>query len=161
MKCARCGGAMKAARENYLYRECGLTHVTLVGIEVGRCRQCGEHEAVIPRIEQLHGAIAAAVARKAPRLLPEEIRFLRKHLGWSGGEFAAHLGVSRETVSRWETGAAAMGPVAERLLRLVAVCRDPGDSDTLAVLRHIARGRPSPRALHVALKKGAWSARAA
>lgn len=77
---------MKTARENYLYRECGFAHVTLDGIVVSRCRRCGEHEATIP---------------------------LRKRLGWSGGDFA-HVGVSRETVSRWETGAAAMGPVAER-----------------------------------------------
>jgi len=161
MKCARCGGAMTTARENYLYRECGLAHVTLVGIAVARCRHCGEHEAIIPRVEQLHVAIAATIARKPPRLLPEEIRFLRRHLGWSGGDFAAHLGVSRETVSRWETGATPMGPVAERLLRLAAVTRLPGESDTLSVLRHVARGRPSTRSLHVAMKRGAWSTRAA
>lgn len=31
--------------------ECGLPTVTLVGIEVSRCTHCGEHEAVIPKIE--------------------------------------------------------------------------------------------------------------
>jgi len=152
---------MKSGRENYLYRESGLTHVTLVGIEVTRCARCGEHEAVIPKIQQLHEAIAAALSRKAARLLPEEVRFLRKHLGWSGGDFAAHLGVSRETVSRWETGAAAMGPIAERLLRLATATREPGMTDNLSMLRHVGRGRPAPGSLQIVLKKGAWNAKAA
>ena len=161
MNCARCGALMRTSRENYLYRESGLSHVTLVGVEVGRCPRCGEHEAVIPKIEQLHSAIATAIASKAPRLASEEVRFLRKHLGWSGGEFAAHLGVSRETVSRWETGAAAMGPVAERLLRLAALTRERAAPDSLSVLKQIGRARPSQGSVHVALRKGAWSARAA
>jgi len=161
MNCARCGRPMRTGRENYLYRECGLTTVTLVGIEVGRCRHCGEHEAIIPKIEPLHRIIAVTLARKVPRLAPEEIRFLRKHLGWSGGEFAAHLGVSAETVSRWENGAAAMGPVAERLLRLAALTRDPAAGDSLAVLKQVARERPAHRPLHVSITRGVWSARAA
>ena len=161
MKCLRCGGTMKSSRENYLYRESGLARVTLVGVEVGRCPRCGEHEAVIPKVEQLHGAIATAISRKASRLLPEEIRFLRKHLGWSGSDFAAHLGVSRETVSRWETGAATMGPVAERLLRLAAATRQPGATDSLDMLARVGRGRPSAGSLHVALRNGAWRAKAA
>ena len=161
MKCGRCGGPMKTATENYLYRECGLTTVTLVGIEVGRCRHCGEHEAVIPKIEQLHRIIALTTARKVPRLAPEEIRFLRKHLGWSGGEFAAHLGVSAETVSRWENGGATMGPVAERLLRLAALTRDPATGDSLTILKEVARERPAARPFQVSLTRGVWSARAA
>jgi putative zinc finger/helix-turn-helix YgiT family protein len=162
MKCARCGRPMRTARENYLYRECGLSTVTLVGIEVGRCRHCGEHEAVIPRIDQLHRIIAVTMARKVPRLAPEEIRFLRKHLGWSGGDFAAHLGVSAETVSRWENGGATMGPAAERLLRLAALTRAPATGgDTLAVLKVVARERTAPRPLHVSITRGVWSARAA
>jgi putative zinc finger/helix-turn-helix YgiT family protein len=161
MNCARCGALMRTNRENYLYRESGLTYVTLVGVEVGRCPRCGEHEAVIPKIEQLHSAIATAIARKVPRLVSEEVRFLRKHLGWSGGEFAAHLGVSRETVSRWETGAAAMGPVAERLLRLAALTHDGAAVESLSVLKQIARENPSAGSVHVALRRGAWSVRAA
>jgi putative zinc finger/helix-turn-helix YgiT family protein len=152
---------MKSGRENYLYRESGLARVTLLGIEVGRCPRCGEHEALIPNILGLHEAIAAALARKTARLLPEEVRFLRKQLGWSGGDFAAHLGVSRETVSRWETGAAAMGTVAERLLRLATATRGPGTTDSLSMLREVGRGRPAHASLLVALKKGAWSAQAA
>ena len=160
MKCPRCGHQMKTARENYLYRECGLANVTLVGIEVSRCPDCGEHEAVIARIEQLHRVIATTIARKAPRLAPGEIRFLRKYLGWSGGEFAEHMGVSPETISRWENGPAAMGATAERLLRLAVLTREPARDDSLGVLKDVAQKRPSAQRLQVRVERGSWSAKA-
>ena len=161
MKCPQCGHQMKTARENYLYRECGLANVTLVDIEVCRCPNCGEHEAVIPRIEQLHHVIATTVAKKVPRLTKEEIRFLRKYLGWSGGDFAEHMGVSPETVSRWENGSAAMGPSAERLLRLAALTREPASDYSLDVLKDVAQKKPAAQRLHVKVHKGSWTAQAA
>jgi len=68
-----------------------------------------------------------AVAEKVERLVPEEIRFLRKHLGWSGVDFAAHSGVKPETVSRWENGAKRMRLPLERFLRLCALALEPID----------------------------------
>jgi len=152
---------MKSGRENYLYRESGLPNITLVGIEVNRCPGCGEYEAVIPRIEQLHRVIAVAVARKAPRLSSNEISFLRKYLGWSGGDFAAHMGVAPETVSRWEHGAATMGPSAERLLRLAALTREPSSDYSLDVLKDVAQKKPVAQRLKVRVERGAWRSEAA
>jgi len=161
MKCLQCGQRMKSGRENYLYRESGLPNVTLVGIEVNRCPGCGEYEAVIPKIEQLHRVIATAVARKVPRLSANEIRFLRKYLGWSGGDFAKHMGVSPETVSRWEHGSATMGPSAERLLRFAALTREPSSDYSLDVLKDVAQRKPVAQRLKVRVERGAWSAEAA
>jgi putative zinc finger/helix-turn-helix YgiT family protein len=152
---------MKTARENYLYRESGLANITLVGIEVSRCPHCGEHEAVIPKIEQLHRVIAAAVSRKVPRLTADEIRFLRKYLGWSGGDFAAHMGVTPETASRWETGSAIMSASAERLLRLAALTREPASDYSLELLKDVARAKPAAGHLKVRVARGAWSTEAA
>ena len=53
------------------------------------------------------------------RFRGEEVRFLRKSLGWSGADFARHMGVAEETVSRWENDATPIGPQADRLLRLM------------------------------------------
>ena len=161
MTCPQCGHQMKTARENYLYKESGLPNVTLMGIEVSRCPSCGEHEAVIPRIEQLHRAIAATIARKAPGLTPAEICFLRKCLGWSGADFAAHLGVSAETVSRWENGSATMGSAAERLLRLASLTREPAGDYSLDLLKAMARTKPAAQRLQVRVEKGRWNAEAA
>ena len=152
---------MKTARENYLYKECGLPNVTLQNIEVSRCTQCGEHEAVIPKIEQLHRVIADAVARKVPKLTPEEICFLRKYLDWSGGDFAEHLGVSPETASRWGNGASNMGAPAERLLRLAAMTREPISGYSLDVLKAVAQKKPAAQRLQVKVGKGGWTAEAA
>ncbi len=115
MKCTTCGSKMSARRENYRYDASGLPGVTLAGVEVRRCAECGEHEVVIPSIEELHRAIVKVLVGKSERLAPTEIRFLRKYLGFSGADFAAHVGTTPETVSRWENGAAPMGVTADRL----------------------------------------------
>jgi len=161
MKCTQCGHAMRTGRENYLYRECGLPNVTLEDLEISRCPGCGEHEAIIPKMEQLHRVIATAVARKVSRLTREEIRFLRKYLGWSGSDFAEHMGVSPETVSRWEHGSATMGPSAERLLRLAAMTREPASDYSLDVLKRVAQRKAVAQRLQMKVERGAWRAKAA
>jgi len=110
---------MTARRENYRYQECGLPYVTLKGIGVSRCSNCGNYEISIPRIEELHRLIAKALIEKTTRFTGAEIRFLRKSLGLSATDFALRMGVTVETVSRWEHGAAPIGPQADRLLRLL------------------------------------------
>ena len=119
---------------------CGLPHISLAGVEVRRCPECGEHEVVIPRIEQLHQAIANAVIAKKARLSAAEVRFLRKHLGWSGADFARHMGVTPETVSRWENGREPIGPVADRLLRLMVVTKAPKREYSIEALAALEDG---------------------
>jgi putative zinc finger/helix-turn-helix YgiT family protein len=134
MRCLQCNSAdMKTAQENYLYDASGLPNVTLVGVEVSRCPNCGAHEVEIPRIEELHRVIALAIATHAVHLDGPRIRFLRKWLGWSGVDFGARMGVAPETVSRWETGASAMGTTAERLLRLMVQVGQPVENYSLDV----------------------------
>ena len=119
MRCTECGASMTTGRENYRYQECGLRYVTLKGIDVSRCSNCGNYEISIPRIEELHRLIAKALIEKMSRFTGAEIRFLRKGLGLSATDFARRMGVTVETVSRWENDAAAIGPQADRLLRLL------------------------------------------
>ena len=92
MKCKRCGASVEVVRENYDYSSCGLP-VTLCDVQVRTCRECGERSAAIANIEGLHRAIATAVSRKAARFTGNEVRFLRKYLGWSGGNFAKNIGL--------------------------------------------------------------------
>ena len=119
MKCPECGTPMKTRKENYHYDECGLTYVTLVGVEVTRCPSCDNYEISIPRLEDLHRLLAKVLIEKSTRFTGEEVRFLRKSLGWSGSDFAKHMGVAEETVSRWENDAAPIGPQADRLVRFL------------------------------------------
>ena len=133
--CLECGGAMETTRGPHRYGK-GLD-VVLQGIETRRCPECGEEEVVIPRIEELHMVIARAIARRPGPLKPREIRFLRTHLGYSSTDFARLLGVTPETVSRWERAGnpQQMGKVAERLLRMLARYGEPSRTyDLEAVL---------------------------
>lgn len=50
-----------------------------------------------------------------------EIRFLRKHRGWSQAELARRLRVTEVTVSRWESEAPSIGIANEQRLRLLFV----------------------------------------
>src|SRR5262245_53951997 len=102
MNCMECGAPMVTRPENYRYRESGLPYVTLTGIRISRCDACGNFEVSIPRIEALHRAIAKILIEKMTRFTGAEIRFLRKSLGLSGADFSRRMGVTVETVSRWE-----------------------------------------------------------
>lgn len=105
----------------------GLPHVELHGVEVTRCPACGKEGIAIPRIGQLHRVLAEAFVTQRRMLAPVEMRFLRKHIGLSRADFAQRMGVARETVSRWETGAVRMGALADRLLRLLVVAHEPSE----------------------------------
>ena len=120
MKCLECGTPMKTRKENCRYDECGLKHIALVGAEVTRCLCRGNCEIPIPRLEELHRLLARVLIETKTRFTGDEVRFLRKSLGWSGADFAKHMGVAGETVSRWENDAAPIGPQADRLLRFLA-----------------------------------------
>lgn len=153
MTCGACGAEMRTRRENYRYDASGLPNVTLKGVEVRRCARCGETEVAIPAIEGLHRAIAGGLIRKRTRLAPVEIRFLRKYLGWSGIDFAQHMGTTPETVSRWEHGTASIGTAADRLLRLMVAREAPVSDYTVDVLAQIAADDRDPRPLHLGLSR--------
>jgi putative zinc finger/helix-turn-helix YgiT family protein len=125
MKCTECDATMKTGKESYKYDECGLDNVTLVGVTVSRCPECGTFEVAIPAMESLHRVIAWQVAGRPGRLTPPEFRFLRKYLGHSSKDLAAQLDVKPETVSRWENGKAEIGWSYELALRQSALMQHP------------------------------------
>lgn len=153
MKCLECGTKMESRRENIHYEAGGLPHVILQGVEVRRCPACGETETVIPAIEGLHRAIAGAFIRKRTRLAPAEIRFLRKYLGWSGVDFARHMGTKPESVSRWEHGAMPMGATADRLLRLLVATKAPVSDYSVDVLTQVRADDEEPRPIRLDLSR--------
>lgn len=147
----QCGTEMQSAREDWPDRD--LPGVLLLGVEVSRCPSCGEYEVELPRVEELHRVLAAAVLAKPARLAPKESRFLREHLGWTPAELAEQLGVTQETVSKWESAAEPMSPLADRLLRLLAArelgLKAPRDLVVIA-------GVEGPLDLHVRFGVDGW-----
>ena len=118
MRCPVCVRAELVEQvQNYHYRECGLDNVILAGITVRICPECGTLAPRIPKIEALHDCIAHALVKKEERLIPAEIVFLRKALGWSGTFFADNMHSDRSQVSKWESGKVVMSKANELLLR--------------------------------------------
>ena len=156
-QCRTCGKAeLTAGKETYLYTESGLPNVVLVGIEVRRCPSCGHHELVLPRVTELHRTIAHAVIRKRARLSGPEVRYLRKYLGWSGVDFARHVGVDPSTVSNWENDKEPIGAVSDRLLRLMVAHGTPVDDYSLDELTKIENERQPPIEVRVSPKAKGW-----
>ena len=86
----------------------------LANVPVRECPACGEKALAIPDAEGLHRALCQRVVRANRALLGQEVRFLRKYLGWSAEYLAAVMGVDPKTLSRWENGRQKIGPMADR-----------------------------------------------
>lgn len=123
MKCIHCATQMKKRTIDYSYDECGLKNVLLKNVEQYFCPNCHEEGVLIRNMGGLHNLIATTVASQSARLLPEEVRLLRTHLGFSGVDFARAIDVAPETVSRWETGKEKISLSLERFLRTLVLYR--------------------------------------
>lgn len=161
MTCLQCGKSMAGKREAVKYDASGLAGITLENVEVRKCSGCGERELVIPKIEQLHAVIAASIIKKPARLSREEIRFLRKSLGWSGADFARMMGTTAETVSRWESGKTPMGVQADRLLRLMVAHLKPVQQYDIEQIKQSATAEAKPFRLRLTNDARGWHAKAA
>jgi putative zinc finger/helix-turn-helix YgiT family protein len=145
MSCPSCGSKMSGRRENHKYTACGLDYVTLVNVEVKRCKDCGEWEVIIPRVEELHRVIAQIVARSKSKLRGCEIKFLRKYLGLSASDASSALSVGVSWLSRCENDKAPISPGAERFLRLMVMYDQPKQSYPLEeLLAEKNDKKPSP-----------------
>ena len=121
-----------------------------------RCASCGHHELVLPRVTALHRTIAHALIHKPARLSGPEVRFLRKHIGWSGADFAKHMGVDPSTVSNWENDKDPIGPTSDRLLRMMVARGAPAEDYSLDDLAKIENERRPPIAVRVSPKAKGW-----
>src|SRR5258706_2984833 len=104
MKCDIChkGNILTKKQESYHYKECGLDNVFLRNIDLRVCDECGAKIPRLPRMRELHATIARAVAMQPCPLRGQDIRFLRKQLGYSAKEWATFLRTDASTLSRWE-----------------------------------------------------------
>ena len=157
MKCINCGkDGMAPGVEDFPYPTSGLPDVVLVGVRVERCPHCGEYEVEIPEVKALHRALAHDVVKRESPLTPQEIRFLRKHLDWTGVEMATTFGVTKETVSRWENGRERMSPTADRLLRAAVLLLEPVEGWSIERFRAIGTEAAPRPPLRFTRSAGGW-----
>lgn len=127
--CSNCGKTARVVRGTYAFTESGLRNVVLHGIEMSKCRSCGNVEPVIPRMNDLFHALALAVVQQPHRLAGDDIRFLRKYLHMTGDQFSRLLHVDRATLSKWENDDDRIGPQSDLLIRAVALMLGEGLQD--------------------------------
>ena len=106
--------------------------------------------------EQLHKAIATEIVEQTTRLTGEEVRFLRKYLGLSGGDFSRRIDVTPTQLSRWERGHEKMSRMAERLLRLMVATELPVKNYSTELFDRIEEGRRSEKRVIKETPRG-WS----
>lgn len=118
--CYDCGELMEGRVADYKYVESGLSTVVLKNILVFRCSHCGGVMPQIGAAAQLHTWIAMHLLTKKTRLTGEEIRFLRKAVGYSATHLAKMVGTSKSIVSRWENHSTT-SQQNDRLVRLICL----------------------------------------
>ncbi|RDV38736.1 helix-turn-helix domain-containing protein [Bradymonadaceae bacterium TMQ3] len=123
MNCLECNAPMNQHTDEVPYH--ALPGTLLRGVTHRTCPSCGASEVDIPRIAELNRTIARALICQRARLSGPQVRFLRKHLGLSGTDVAARMGVSKATVSRWESNKQHISPGHDRLLRLMVAYEEP------------------------------------
>lgn len=120
MRCFECDSEMKCLAEPYEYKESGLDHVFLQGVEIYRC-ECGEETVSIPAIPELHALLGEKIINKKTMLNGKEIRFLRKNMGLTAKKLSGLMKVGNEIISRWEHGNKRISEPNDRLLRLLYI----------------------------------------
>jgi DNA-binding transcriptional regulator YiaG len=119
-KCLFCGTAMRREFGPLEYSITSKWSVTVLDNESLVCPKCGEKEDLIVRALHLEMRIAAEVIKKRNPLSGDELRFLRGLLLLNGREFARSLGISPETLSRYEKGVYRLNQTVDRLARAMA-----------------------------------------
>jgi DNA-binding transcriptional regulator YiaG len=108
-----------SAPSPYQYTECGLDYVYLVGGYTITPTVGGDFVNII-NPEGLHRAIGKFLVTRKKALSGKEVKFLRHEMDMSQPTLAYLLGVTEQTLQKWETGRTAQVPApADALIRLL------------------------------------------
>lgn len=119
-------------------------HAFVTSVDGRRCTECGEVSFKGTDLSRFETAVAVSLA-EAGVASGEAFRWMRKVLDLRAIDLAALLGVTPETISRWETGRVTIDKGALALVGFMAVDHARGSTATMDALR--------ARAAHKALGK--------
>ena len=123
--------------QEYHYTESGLDTVWLAnGFRIVRSDR-GE-SLVIEDIEGLHAAIGRSVVEEEKKLTGPEIRFLRTELLLSQNALSRLLGVTEQTVARWEKGKVVIPTTSDATLRQLYLEHVGGAGKITELLQRLA-----------------------
>jgi DNA-binding transcriptional regulator YiaG len=126
-----------AGEARYHYVECGLDNVWLVN---GFEREDFEGE-IFTRVldtDLLHRSIAHGLAKHAAKLEGQAVRFIRKELDITQGNLSLMLGVTAQTVARWEKGEVEIPRAAELIIRALMLTQLEGNVDVCELVKTLS-----------------------
>jgi len=103
--------------ERYEETLLGIPLVLINAVIWSLCENCGEVAIAQPDLPGLTAAAAIARCLRPLRLSGPELKFLRKALDLTPGEFAALLATTVDAVKAWESDSGALTAEAEKQLR--------------------------------------------
>jgi DNA-binding transcriptional regulator YiaG len=122
----------------YHYSESGLDYVWLEDgyhiVETSRGKGI-----TIEDIDGLHGAIGRYIIDRKGQMTGDEVRFLRHELDWSQIVLGEYLGVTDQTVARWEKGLVNIPAPEQKLLAGIYRESLTGSADLRASIERIAK----------------------
>lgn len=133
MHFARAGCALQ---EPFRYLACGLDNVFLTSGYV-RKERGGQWVTAVEDADGLYRAIAKHLVLRRKELRGKEVRFLRKHLGLTQAELGELLGVTDQTIARYEKEETAFEGAANILLRLLVAGKEAGAIDPIKLVEEI------------------------
>ena len=134
MKCD-CGGTLSPKRLQrfdftpFAGVKCELRKVP--GLRCGRCAFKTIPGDVIARVLAI---LAVVVTEMEPRLAKEPAVFLRKRLRLTQQQLADRMGITRETVAKWESGMTEISPVNDTVLRTIVLSHFVGPERAEVIL---------------------------
>jgi putative zinc finger/helix-turn-helix YgiT family protein len=114
-------------------REVG-DHAFITNVDGRRCTDCGEVSFKGTDLARFETAVAVALA-EAGESSGEALRWMRKALDLRAVDLAQLLGVTPETISRWETGRVTIDKGALALVGLMVMDLARGNTGTMDALR--------------------------
>lgn len=146
--------------EMYHFTESGLSNLYLQGFPAHKCPNCGERSVEIQGMSKLLEFIAENLVQKDSILTGEEIRFLRKSLGFKGVEFASRLAISPEHLSRVENGSEPVSKQIDHMTRFIyALSKDPlrvKGQELVSLVARVSDEAENPNRLISSTIAGRW-----
>lgn len=136
-----CGGTLRQAKlKDVDLRPYFGVHAIAREAEGFRCDTCGWEVLAAPTITALRHQLAALLLQSPARLPPKHSSFLRLYLDLNQQELAKRMGITRKTVSQWESKGG-ISPQHDLLLRLLVYTQlEASSRPPLAVLDHVRTG---------------------
>lgn len=104
------------------YKSCGISDVWLLSGYTAHETRYGSGYSYAD-IDGLYQAIAIALCTVERVMTPEDLRFLRKRLGYSQEELGNEFEYTAQAVAKWEKGTSGIPVVVSRLVRLICLDR--------------------------------------